>query len=282
MREREADTNEIRMKIEDAQDNAVIFGSGDHNAEKIREAFGSDIVQRGDELIIRGGDTEKAKSAVLDFLWILDRQEDLDAQKTEYVLELNKEGQTYRKSNVKSDIICFTHRERVQDEQLVELVEKMYATYQEKEIGYELQVQSYFYRLLYLMVTKYRKMNVSEEIVREHRNRNRLSSITGYIKENFKEDLSLEGVAQSFGYSPTYLSRMFRKYAKINYKEYVQGIRLEYAYRELTGSDALVEEIAEHNGFADGRAFAKAFQKKYGVRPSEFRRRQKSEDQKMS
>ena len=109
MREREADTNEIRMKIEDAQDNAVIFGSGDHNAEKIREAFGSDIVQRGDELIIRGGDTEKAKSAVLDFLWILDRQEDLDAQKTEYVLELNKEGQTYRKSNVKSDIICFTH-----------------------------------------------------------------------------------------------------------------------------------------------------------------------------
>ena len=112
MREREADTNEIRMKIEDAQDNAVIFGSGDHNAEKIREAFGSDIVQRGDELIIRGGDTEKAKSAVLDFLWILDRQEDLDAQKTEYVLELNKEGQTYRKSNVKSDIICFTHRGR--------------------------------------------------------------------------------------------------------------------------------------------------------------------------
>ena len=62
----------------------------------------------------------------------------------------------------------------------------MYATYQEKEIGYELQVQSYFYRLLYLMVTKYRKMNVSGEIVREHRNRNRLSSITGYIKENFK------------------------------------------------------------------------------------------------
>ena len=59
MREREADTNEIRMKIEDAQDNAVIFGSGDHNAEKIREAFGSDIVQRGDELIIREFDDEE-------------------------------------------------------------------------------------------------------------------------------------------------------------------------------------------------------------------------------
>ncbi len=84
--------------------------------------------------------------------------------------------QTFERYYTDEQFICFTHRERVQD-QLVELVEKMYATYQEKEIGYELQVQSYFYRLLYLMVTKYRKMNVSEEIVREHRNRNRLSSL---------------------------------------------------------------------------------------------------------
>lgn len=89
MREREADTNEVRMRIEDAQNSAVIFGSGDHNAKKIHEAFGSDIVQRGDELIIRGGDTQKAQNAVLDFLWILEHQEDLDAQKAEYVLELN-------------------------------------------------------------------------------------------------------------------------------------------------------------------------------------------------
>ena len=78
-------------------------------------------------------------------------------------------------------------------------------------------------------------------------------------------------------------SRMFRKYAEINYKEYIQGIRLEYAYRELISSDTMVEEIAEHSGFADGRAFAKAFRKKYGVRPSDFRkmRKQESEDEKL-
>ena len=104
-----------------------------------------------------------------------------------------------------------------------------------------------------------------------------------YIKDNYQKDLSLEGLAQIFGYSSTYLSRMFRKYAEINYKEYIQGIRLEYAYRELISSDTMVEEIAEHSGFADGRAFAKAFRKKYGVRPSDFRkmRKQESEDEKL-
>ena len=191
--------------------------------------------------------------------------------------------QTFERYYTDEQFICFTHSERVQDEQLVELVEKMYVTYQKKKTGYELKVQSYFYMLVYLMVTKYRKVDVSAEIVRDHKNRNRLSTITNYIKDNYQKDLSLEGLAQVFGYSPTYLSRMFRKYAEINYKEYIQGIRLEYAYRELISSDTMVEEIAEHSGFADGRAFAKAFRKKYGVRPSDFRkmRKQESEDEKL-
>ncbi len=110
MRESEAHTNEIRMTIEDVQKNALIFGSGDSNLQKIRETFGSDILQRGDELIIRGGDVKKTQSVIQDFLWILDRDEELDEQKTGYVLELNKDGKTYRKSNLKNDIICFTHR----------------------------------------------------------------------------------------------------------------------------------------------------------------------------
>ena len=122
------------------------------------------------------------------------------------------------------------------------------------------------------------------EIVRDHRNRNRLSTITNYIKDNYqRRSLAGRSWHRVFGYSPTYLSRMFRKYAEINYKEYIQGIRLEYAYRELISSDTMVEEIAEHSGFADGRAFAKAFRKKYGVRPSDFRkmRKQESEDEKL-
>ena len=131
--------------------------------------------------------------------------------------------QTFERYYTDEQFICFTHSERVQDEQLVELVEKMYVTYQKKKTGYELKVQSYFYMLVYLMVTKYRKVDVSAEIVRDHKNRNRLSTITNYIKDNYQKDLSLEGLAQIFGYSPTYLSRMFRKYAEINYKEYIPG-----------------------------------------------------------
>ena len=58
-----------------------------------------------------------------------------------------------------------------------------------------------------------------------------LSMITNYIKENYKADLSLESLAEIFGYSPAYLSKMLKRYAGINYKAYLQNVRLEHAYQ---------------------------------------------------
>lgn len=99
--------------------------------------------------------------------------------------------------------------------------------------------------------------------------------ITNYIKENFDKELSLEGVAEKFGYSPTYLSRMFHKYAQMNYKAYLQSIRLEHAYKELMNTERQIGDIAEQCGFADGRAFSKAFKKKYGYLPSDYKKTKK-------
>lgn len=168
--------------------------------------------------------------------------------------------------------ICFTHGERSQDAQMMALIHEMYSIYMAKKIGYELKVQSHYFMLIYLLVTKYRKLEVNAIVVRSSRQLNKLSAITSYIKDNYAKDLSLEGVAEIFGYSPAYLSRMFQKYAKINYKSYLQNIRVEYAYKELMNTPNSIGEIAEHNGFSDSRAFAKAFRKKYGILPSECRK----------
>ncbi len=110
MQERESGAKEVRMTIEDAQKSAIIFGSGDGNLDRIRSAFGVGIVQRGDELILSGRDVQAAKNAVLDFLWILDRDGELDEQKAEYVISLNRDGISYRDSGLRDEIICFTHR----------------------------------------------------------------------------------------------------------------------------------------------------------------------------
>lgn len=169
--------------------------------------------------------------------------------------------------------ILFSHQACVQDERVMKLIDEMYKTYIKRECGYELKVQSQFYMLMYLLVTIYREMEVDENRVREYKKLNRLSAITSYVREHYQEELSLESIADIFSYSPTYLSKMFQKNAKINYKAYLQSVRVEYAYKELTDTDKKISEIAENHGFSNQKAFAKEFQKKYGMLPSEYRKK---------
>lgn len=154
----------------------------------------------------------------------------------------------------------------------MQVIRDMYDAYEKKEVGYDLKVQSYFYELVYLLVSKYREVSVDSEMIRSNKKLNKLSAITAYMKENYTRDLSLESLAQTFGYSSTYLSRMFQKYAKTNYKNYLDDIRLEHAYKDLVNSDMPIGMIASQNGFPNSKAFTKVFQKKYNKLPSEFRK----------
>jgi AraC-like DNA-binding protein/quercetin dioxygenase-like cupin family protein len=168
--------------------------------------------------------------------------------------------------------IYFSHSNRIQDEEVIKMLKNMYKAYQKKDVGYELNVQGQFYQLLYLLVSKYRKTEVATEVVKRNAKLRKLSAITAYMKENYRQELSLEAIANQFGYSPTYLSRMFQKYARINYKTYLDNIRVEYAYRDLMNTDLTITDIAYANGFASTKAFSKIFRDKYKKLPSEFRK----------
>lgn len=168
--------------------------------------------------------------------------------------------------------IRFSHRRHAEDAQVLDVIRRMYQIYERKETGYEMKVMSLYYQLLYYMVTIYRELDVSEDLIKWNRKLERLSKITSYIKEKYTEELSLETLAEIFGYSPAYLSRMFQKYAGINYKTYLQSIRTEYAYRELVNTDHTISEIALRNGFPNSKAFTSSFCRKYGVLPSIYRK----------
>ena len=76
----------------------------------IGKAFGVTMVLRGDELVITGDDADHAENTVLDMMWVLERGDELDEQRAEYIIALNREGKSYRNSRLSKDILCFTHR----------------------------------------------------------------------------------------------------------------------------------------------------------------------------
>lgn len=169
--------------------------------------------------------------------------------------------------------IWFTHEPGTRDERFMELVKELYRIYEEKPCGYDMKMKSIFYNIMYYLVKDYRLTETDQESVRRNRSMTRLSSITAYMKENYTGDLSLEEVAKVFGYSPAYLSRMFRKYAGVSFKEHVQSIRLGYAVKDLESGRYSITETAMRNGFSGSKAFARAFRKKYGMLPSEYKQK---------
>lgn len=168
--------------------------------------------------------------------------------------------------------IWFSHSEKSDDERIFSLLNEMYEQNTECRMGYELQMLSCFYQLEYLLVTRYRKLEVHEELLKNTKQLKRLGVVTGYLKEHYTEDISLEKLAGIFGYSPSYLSRMFQKYAKINYKDYLQSVRFEHAVKELEETEHQIGDIALNHGFPNSKAFSNLMRKKYGYLPNEYRK----------
>ena len=167
--------------------------------------------------------------------------------------------------------------ENPSDRRLISLVQRLYNVYTERRKGYDFRTISLYYELLYLMVTQYRVTEVEEKELRDNRHLSSLSRITTYMREHYREELKLSDLAEMFGYSDAYLSRMFREYARVNFKTYLQDIRTAYAYRDLLNTDHTIGQIAMDNGFCSSRGLAKDFRKRYGILPSEIERRGKSE-----
>lgn len=198
----------------------------------------------------------------------------IEAPRENYTIVLQIPQETLEEYR-NDEYLLFKSTRYEKDSELIQLIQRMYDVYSEKKYGYELEVKSYYYRLLHILITKYKEKNVDKERIRQNRQLEKLSNITNYIQENYNKNITLESVAEVFGFSPTYLSRIFQKYASINYKSYLLNVRVEYGFKELVNTERPINEIAENNGFPDSRSFAKAFSRRYGVLPSEYRKKMK-------
>lgn len=101
---------EIRIIIDEDIDRGEIFGSLDGYLKVINEAFGVEIYQRDNELIIKGENASKAHLVYQELAGIIRTESNLDIQKVSYVIDLVKKGISYKESEFNKDTICFTHK----------------------------------------------------------------------------------------------------------------------------------------------------------------------------
>ncbi len=96
--------------------------------------------------------------------------------------------------------------------------------------------------------------------------------IQDYINTHYKEDLTLDSIAEEFAMSPYYLSHIFKSMAGLNFVNYIQSIRIRNALQALAYSDKSISDIIEQCGFTSASQFNRVFHQFLGISPSIFRK----------
>lgn len=161
-------------------------------------------------------------------------------------------------------------------DEIKKIIYQMYLFSEKKDKAFHLKIYSFLFDLGYILV-KYFQMETKEIDIYSNKYLDRLSEICNYMKENFRENITLNSVANQFGYSPQYLSRMFQKYTNSTFLSYLNAIRLDFAYKQITQTDLSILEIAENNGFANVKSLNKLFKDTYGITPSNYRKKLKND-----
>ena len=112
--------------------------------------------------------------------------------------------------------------------------------------------------------------------LRNESGRERLRLAIEYIQANFRENITLDDLAERTFLSKTYISHSFQKYLGISFTGYLTMVRLAHA-QTLLGGKNTVTDIAYESGFSSANAMIKAFKHYRGSTPGAYRRRIESE-----
>lgn len=151
------------------------------------------------------------------------------------------------------------------DKCMLHLVNQMHLEYQKKEYYYR-DIIKYF--LLTCIIYLVRNETAEDS--------SQADNVTRYIKEyvekSYMNPLYLSDICSSVNQSLSNISKAFRKNTDMNFRDYLQKVRIEKACQLLRGTDKTITEIAELVGYSDPAFFYRSFKKVLNITPHEYRK----------
>ncbi|MEX0360196.1 MAG: helix-turn-helix domain-containing protein, partial [Allomuricauda sp.] len=92
-----------------------------------------------------------------------------------------------------------------------------------------------------------------------------------HVKANFKEDISLEEIADLVSMTVPSFCRYFKKITHKTFTQFVNEYRLVHASKLLAEQPISITEVCYESGFNNFSHFNKSFKAFTGQNPSEYR-----------
>jgi transcriptional regulator GlxA family with amidase domain len=98
-----------------------------------------------------------------------------------------------------------------------------------------------------------------------------LRELLAWVADHFTDDLSVETLARRAAMSPRNFARAFTREIGQTPAKHIETLRLEAARRQLETSSLSVDQVAEGSGFASAEVLRRAFARRLGVTPGQYR-----------
>jgi len=104
----------------------------------------------------------------------------------------------------------------------------------------------------------------------------KIGSVKRFVLRNCFKNVSLADAASSVFMSPKYLSRLFKKNARIGFARFKLNVKMDKAKELLTGTGFTVNQVSEKLGFQNPESFMRIFKKVVRMTPTDYRKKSKS------
>ena len=95
--------------------------------------------------------------------------------------------------------------------------------------------------------------------------------VPSLVEVEYGDELSLDQLAHRVSSSRRQLQRAFAEVGNTTFRQYLTGVRMDRAAEMLRSTDLTVREVAHTVGYRQPAQFAKAFRRRHGLAPSDYR-----------
>jgi transcriptional regulator GlxA family with amidase domain len=113
----------------------------------------------------------------------------------------------------------------------------------------------------------------SEPLQFQLQSRSRFADLVPWMVAHLDQDLSVDALAGKLCLCPRQFARRFKQEFGSSPASFIRRLRLDEARQRLSSPDCTVESVARSVGFGDADNFRRAFERCFGLAPSEYRGR---------
>ncbi len=166
-------------------------------------------------------------------------------------------------------------REEIKDTFIPELIKDAFVEYENKNVGFELALRANISKIFLWIIRYWHETNsdIANNETTDSEMMEKIGRVCEYVNTNYNDDIKASEMAELINLSYSYFSRVFKKYMKKSFSEYLSYVRIIHAEEILASTDKSVTEVAMECGFSATSYFIRQFKEQKGISPKQYRKR---------